>query len=173
MQTGRDQPVELVLHDSVSEEVVNLGGKPFPLAGDLTTPLIRRLTQHSMQNYEYCGVLDTSSYLAIQRYALDPYQPGKIPFVLVEGLWSSPVHWIRMLDHLRADPRLARLISSGLFYTLRVIHFQSPLCRSADPFARFVADSILKEPIPLLIKWSFWKKYRGTDIPNAGPVKPR
>ena len=91
----RDQPVELVLHDSVSEEVVNLGGKPFPLAGDLTTPLIRRLTQHSMQNYEYCGVLDTSSYLAhAGAYALDPYQPGKIPFVLVEGLWSSPVHWI-------------------------------------------------------------------------------
>ncbi len=107
LASWRDQPVELVLHDSVNEEAVNLAGQPFSLAGDLTTPLIRRLRQHLMQNYEYCGVLDTSSYLAhAGAYALDPYQPGKIPFVLVEGLWSSPVQWIRMLDHLRADPRL-------------------------------------------------------------------
>jgi hypothetical protein len=105
----RDHPVELVLHDSVHEEVVDLSGKPFPLAADLTTPLIRRLNQRPMQNYEYCGAIDTDAYVTrAGAYALEPYQPGKIPFVLVEGLWSSPVYWIQMLDSLRADPRLRR-----------------------------------------------------------------
>ncbi len=103
----RDQPVELVLHDSVHEEVVNLSGTPIPLARDLTTPLICRLNQPRIRNYEFDGVVDPDSYLAhAGAYALDPYQPGKIPFVVVEGLWSSPALWMRMLDSLRADPRL-------------------------------------------------------------------
>ncbi len=103
----RDQPVELVLHDSVNEESVDLSGTRVPLAGDLTIPLIRRLSQRQIRNYEYRGVADANSYLAqAGAYALDPYQPGKIPFVLVEGLWSSPALWMRMLDSLRADPRL-------------------------------------------------------------------
>ena len=103
----RDQPVELILHDSAHEEFVNLSVTRFPLAGDLTTPLIRRLNQPQIRNYEYHGVVDPDSYRAhAGAYALDPYQPGKIPFVLVEGLWSSPALWMRMLDALRADPRL-------------------------------------------------------------------
>ena len=103
----RDQPVELVLHDSVNEESVDLSGTRIPLAADLTIPLIRRLSQRQIRNYEYRGVADANSYHAqAGAYALDPYQPGKIPFVLVEGLWSSPALWIRMLDSLRADPRL-------------------------------------------------------------------
>jgi hypothetical protein len=107
--TWRDQPVELVLHDSVHEDVVHRSEKQFPLAGDLTAPLIKRLSQPEMRSYEYCGVLDTDAYLAhAGAYALEPYQPGKIPFVLVEGLWSSPVRWIQMLDSLRADPFLRR-----------------------------------------------------------------
>ena len=43
-------------------------------------------------------------------YAIDPYQPGKVPVVLVQGLWSSPGVWLPMLNALRADPVAARVV---------------------------------------------------------------
>ncbi len=107
LATWRDQPVELVLHDPVQEDGFNYLGKRLPLAIDLTTPLIHRLNQSQMRNHEFQGVVDADTYVArAGAYALDPYQPGRIPVVLVEGLWSSPAAWIPMLDSLRGDPLL-------------------------------------------------------------------
>ncbi len=33
---------------------------------------------------------------------LEPYQPGKIPVVMVHGLWSSPLTWTEMFNDLRS-----------------------------------------------------------------------
>jgi pimeloyl-ACP methyl ester carboxylesterase len=35
---------------------------------------------------------------------LHPYAPGKVPVVLVHGLWGSPRHWEPMVQALEADP---------------------------------------------------------------------
>jgi len=35
---------------------------------------------------------------------LRPYAPGKVPVVLVNGLWGSPREWCRMVKDLEADP---------------------------------------------------------------------
>ena len=40
-------------------------------------------------------------------FALGPYQPGRIPVVLVHGTVSSPARWAPMLNELISDPRLA------------------------------------------------------------------
>jgi pimeloyl-ACP methyl ester carboxylesterase len=37
---------------------------------------------------------------------LDPYEPGKIPVILIHGLLSSPVTWAPLLNELRGDPIL-------------------------------------------------------------------
>ena len=37
---------------------------------------------------------------------LEPYQPGKIPVVMVHGLLSSPLTWMPVFNDLRADPAL-------------------------------------------------------------------
>jgi pimeloyl-ACP methyl ester carboxylesterase len=103
----RQEPVELVLRDPLHEEDLNLSGSQQPLARDLTTPLIRRLAQSPIRNYQYLGVLDPEFYVARAGvYALDPYQPGKIPVVLIQGVWSSPRVWGPMLASLRSDPAL-------------------------------------------------------------------
>jgi hypothetical protein len=103
----RQERVELVLHDPVREEGLRLSNSQQPLAGDLTTPLIRRLAQSPIRNYEYLGVLDPGFYASRAGvYALDPYQPGKIPVVLIHGVWSSPKVWGPMLATLRGDPAL-------------------------------------------------------------------
>jgi len=103
----REHPVELVLHDPLREEVLSVGRWLIPLAGDLTLPLVRRLTQSPMRNYEYRGIVDPDLYSARAGvYALNSYQPGKVPVVLVHGLWSNPSVWIPMLDAPRGDPVL-------------------------------------------------------------------
>jgi hypothetical protein len=103
----RDQPVDLVLHDPLRESAVNLGGQMLHLADDLTSPLVRRLAQGPLRNYEYLGVFDPEFYATrAGAYAIDPYQPGKVPVVLVQGLWSNPRVWLPMLNALRADSEL-------------------------------------------------------------------
>src|ERR1041385_4254278 len=39
-------------------------------------------------------------------YLVEPYQPGKIPVLLVHGLLSSPLTWAPLYNDLLADPRL-------------------------------------------------------------------
>jgi pimeloyl-ACP methyl ester carboxylesterase len=38
---------------------------------------------------------------------LDPYQPGKVPVVLIHGLFSSPEDWADAIGHLHAAPGFA------------------------------------------------------------------
>ena len=121
----RSHPVELVLHEPLHEETVSLGGAFIPLAASLLPPLARRLGQKPMRNYEYRGVFDPDSYAAHAGvYVLDPYQPGKIPVVLVQGLWSSPSAWVSMLNALRTDPVLRQPINSGSSFIPRAIRFR-------------------------------------------------
>ncbi|MDO4558483.1 MAG: hypothetical protein Q4C47_05920, partial [Planctomycetia bacterium] len=37
-------------------------------------------------------------------YMVQPYEPGRIPVVMIHGLWSSPMTWIQMFNDLHADP---------------------------------------------------------------------
>jgi pimeloyl-ACP methyl ester carboxylesterase len=39
-------------------------------------------------------------------YTIDPYEPGKIPVLLIHGLWASPRVWTTMIGTLRSDPVL-------------------------------------------------------------------
>jgi pimeloyl-ACP methyl ester carboxylesterase len=39
-------------------------------------------------------------------YLLEPFDPRKIPVILVHGLWSSPMTWMEMFNDLRAVPEL-------------------------------------------------------------------
>lgn len=103
----RSSPVELVLQDPFREGTPAVGGGSLPLAWDLTTPMVDRLSQRPMWAYQYYGVFDPGYYLERAGiYAVDPYQPGKVPFVLFQGLWSRPDEWSPMLNALRADPVL-------------------------------------------------------------------
>jgi pimeloyl-ACP methyl ester carboxylesterase len=37
---------------------------------------------------------------------LQPYRPGRIPVVLIHGLWSNPWSWARLIEELQADAAL-------------------------------------------------------------------
>ncbi len=47
---------------------------------------------------------------------LAPYQPGKIPVVLVHGLLSSPLTWAPVINDLQADPTLGERYQFWYYY---------------------------------------------------------
>ena len=48
-----------------------------------------------------------SKFNATGLYLLEPYQPGRIPLVMIHGLASDALTWDEMITALRSDPNLA------------------------------------------------------------------
>lgn len=77
-----------------------------PLAADYTAPLAVTL-QEAPRSY-FAGFIEPGGSTTRPRLALlEPYQPGKIPVVLIHGLFSDPQSWADMINDLRATPGFA------------------------------------------------------------------
>lgn len=76
-----------------------------PLESDLTTPLCYFQSKSDLNQFRLSGLLRASEVQAFSGlYLFEPYQPGKIPVILVHGLMSSPLTWVRLFNDLQADP---------------------------------------------------------------------
>jgi hypothetical protein len=96
----------LTLYDPLENPTIETHAKTVPLQSDTTTPLAYHLDDPLLNT----GVLATASLLNAETtekihgmYMLEPYDPNKIPVVMVHGLWSSPVTWAHMFNDLRAN----------------------------------------------------------------------
>jgi hypothetical protein len=95
----------LKLYDPVKDRVV--GRKPFfiPLEIDLATPLAYMWSRTDLDRYRWSGLLRPERALERANLLLiRPYEPNKIPVVMVHGLISTPLAWIAMLNELLRDP---------------------------------------------------------------------
>lgn len=106
---GARRAGRLELYNPFVAQSVQVGGRDIPLETDLTTPLAYFLSRTDLDGIEYTGFLAAdriSNRTGI--YMFEPYQPGKIPVVMVHGLLSSPLTWTTMFNDLRADPELRK-----------------------------------------------------------------
>lgn len=106
--SGAGRPAAtLELHDPIRFDGVELAGHKVPLTADFTTPLVYQVTQSDLERVTYLGLVDpqTESHKT-GLFLSHPYEPGKIPVILVHGLWSSPKTWTRLMNDLRADPAI-------------------------------------------------------------------
>jgi pimeloyl-ACP methyl ester carboxylesterase len=99
----------LTLYDPLEQTVVNQDGLVVPLESNITTPLAYNLRDPVL----HTGVLETIALINAEltpelygMYMLEPYDPNKIPVVMVHGLWSSPMTWVKMFNDLRATPEI-------------------------------------------------------------------
>lgn len=98
-----------LLDPLVSTDLV-VEGRRVPMQSDITTPLGYSLDSPSLKESKRLATLgllfpdDVESYRGI--YLLEPYDPNKIPVLLVHGLWSTPLTWIDMFNDLRAYPEI-------------------------------------------------------------------
>jgi len=107
----------LELYDPQTAVDTALGDLCVPLETDLTTPLAYFLSDSTLglESLATIGLLKPEALLAIGPdnrkpvmglYMVQPYEPGKIPVLLVHGLWSSPMTWMQMFNDLRASPEI-------------------------------------------------------------------
>ncbi len=97
----------LELYNPLAVQTVAVRGRPVPLETDLTTPLAYFLAHSDLGSVNYVGFLEPDKVEARSGiYMMEPYQPGKIPVLMVHGLLSSPLTWAPMFNDLRADPEL-------------------------------------------------------------------
>lgn len=99
----------LEFFDPLSANQVKLANHWVPLETDLTTPLAFFLDTPKFRerNAETEGLLnprDAAKHRGL--YMLEPYDPDRIPVLMVHGLWSSPRTWMDMFNDLRSFPEI-------------------------------------------------------------------
>jgi pimeloyl-ACP methyl ester carboxylesterase len=85
------------------------GGAPpvTPLARDLTAPFALRITCSPQLRRDWLAFFGVDTPTRDGLFFIEPYQPGKIPVVLVHGLLSDPLALVDMTNDLRAVPGFA------------------------------------------------------------------
>lgn len=100
---------KIELYDPLMQNEVKIGNKTTPLEADISTPLAYYLDQPQFRDTDLAtwGLLLPGHSETVQGlYMLEPYDPQKIPVVMVHGLWSSPITWMEMFNDLRAQPEI-------------------------------------------------------------------
>ena len=100
----------LELHDPLIGTDILIDGRRVPLETDLTTPLAYFLDNPDFEQRKNVATLalltpDRAESLT-GLFMVEPYDPQKIPVVMVHGLWSSPLTWMEMFNDLRAFPEI-------------------------------------------------------------------
>jgi len=108
---GGDEPKVCVLEffDPLSANQVKLADHWVPLETDLTTPLAFFLDTPRFRenNPETEGLINPAGVEKNRGlYMLEPYDPNRIPVLMVHGLWSSPRTWMDMFNDLRSFPEI-------------------------------------------------------------------
>ena len=107
----------LILNDPFDSRAVEAGGKAWPLAADRTTALAVQVNRgRGLRRAAFTGVVASDlGRFEEGLYLLRPYQPGKIPVVLVHGLIASPLVWAETYNELCNDPVLADYYQFWMF----------------------------------------------------------
>jgi pimeloyl-ACP methyl ester carboxylesterase len=100
----------LELHDPLVSRHTQVGPLVVPLETDLTTPLAYFLDTPEFDQKANIATLGLLNPHGTQRVAgifmVEPYNPTKIPVLMVHGLWSTPVTWMEMFNDLRSFPEI-------------------------------------------------------------------
>ena len=105
---GRCDTTIRFLHPEVQQSIL-LGRVMRPVAGDLHAPIAAtfRLGNPFFPALQWLFAVDLFSY-PTNLIFIQPYDPGKIPVVLVHGLLATQARWGEVVRGLEADPVLRK-----------------------------------------------------------------
>jgi pimeloyl-ACP methyl ester carboxylesterase len=104
----------LEFHNPLEVRSIASGGQELPLAADLSAPLAKTL-EEAPRTY-LAGFIEPGGATTTARLGfLEPYQPGKVPVVLIHGLFSDPQSWADLINDLRAAPGFAQRYQLWVF----------------------------------------------------------
>ena len=101
----------LELYDPLHASNIEVANRLVPLETDLSTPLAYFLDSPEFQETDIStwGLLNPGGAVETKvkgLYMVEPFDPARIPVLMVHGLWSSPTTWMEMFNDLRAYPEL-------------------------------------------------------------------
>ncbi|MFK7820407.1 MAG: esterase/lipase family protein [Planctomycetaceae bacterium] len=98
---------QLEFHNPYESQCIDVHGLTVPLHTDITTPLAWFLDRPKFRYLDTWGLIRPSAIKPYSGlYMLQPYQQGKIPVLMVHGIWSSPMTWMPMMNDLMARPEI-------------------------------------------------------------------
>ena len=135
---------QLELFDPLNTQDITVGARRVPLESDLSTPLAYFLSQEEFSSLATFGLIRPDLFLQASAdtrtltglYMVQPYEPGKIPVIMVHGLWSSPITWLQMFNDLRSQPELQARYQFWFY----LYPTGQPFWNSAAMFRRDLAD---------------------------------
>jgi len=99
--------VTLTFHHSRRIRTAVLRRAARPLAYDLSAAVAAAMEPRFFRKYAHRGLIRPETDRAVARvYAPEPYDPAKIPVVLIHGINSAPHIWANVMNEIAADPRL-------------------------------------------------------------------
>ncbi len=151
--SGSDPPRHecvLELHDPLAHTDVPWAGGRVPLESDLSTPLAYFLGRAELGDAAKLGLLDPEQGQSLRGlYMIQPYDPRKIPVVMVHGLASSPITWMEMFNDLRSERQIRDrfqfwfyMYPTGQPFWVSAAQFREDLARlrsEVDPAGRLPA----------------------------------
>ena len=129
----------LELYASSDVSTVAIAGHDVPLESDFTTPLAYSLEGAKIWGFSLTGFLSgrTQDYKP-GVYMLEPYQPGKIPIVLVHGTVSNPAVWSELINGLNLDPQ----VRAHFQFWLAIYNTGNPVLFSAAEIRESLVDLV-------------------------------
>ncbi|MEZ6135630.1 MAG: hypothetical protein R3C53_12040 [Pirellulaceae bacterium] len=101
----------LEIHDPLASSDLNMAGRLVPLQSDLSTSLAYFLDSPQFRETDQAtlGLINPNKSQEHRGlFMLEPFDPHRIPVVMVHGLWSSPVTWMPMFNDLRSFQQLRK-----------------------------------------------------------------
>ena len=116
-EAGHGVHLNVELYDSVQQSFIMINEMAVPLESDWSSALDASMKELNITEAGTIGLFDPDKLLGklpgrdrtINGFYLpQPYDPNKIPVVMVHGLWSSPGTWLEMFNTLRTIPEIRR-----------------------------------------------------------------
>ncbi|MGB9476632.1 MAG: alpha/beta fold hydrolase, partial [Candidatus Udaeobacter sp.] len=105
----RGKDATLALRRPAKQQTAIVEGKIRPLAADYSAAISYYQPPGNILLIGLMAGFRSSRYLdKTGLYFLQPYDPDRIPLVLVHGLFSSPFNWVQTINGLQADPEIRK-----------------------------------------------------------------
>jgi pimeloyl-ACP methyl ester carboxylesterase len=186
----RGNRADLTLEDPFETQRVSMGTgrKTFLMAADYTSSIFYALSVERIDKLGIARLLNPSRYDETARLVrLQPYDPNRIPVLMVHGLQDSPATWMPMYHGLISDPEIRARYQfwvfsypSGYPYPYTAALFRRELARIRHEFPQHQDIVLLGHSMGGILSRMMvsnsgnriWLRYFGKP-PEQVPIRPQ
>lgn len=105
--TAGSRSVTLAFYNPAQASTARIGSVDVPVAADLTAPFAYLIARTDLVKIGRTGLFTYRKATAHRGlFLLQPYDPNKIPVIMIHGLASSPLAWMELTNDLAGHPKL-------------------------------------------------------------------